>query len=119
MERVENMSKRLDIDDNVDIFFNKFKIKKQEITLKQKELLEDVFLDNDYSLKYIKDMWYACILKKTYLYRGQWKEKELYRGEGDSQLHALLALLVVVYNSLPEEEIDCIRTFIFDETTEN
>lgn len=117
---------KLDIADNIDIFFKTFGIPKQEITIKQRDDLElfwmtktfddEIVIEGkkyeipcNYSIIYETDQWVACNIVKTNMNKGKFYIEEVYTGEGDSTTLALLATFVLVRDYLNEEDLEYIR----------
>ena len=123
-----DIQNKLDLEDSTKEFFDKFEIPEKELTLEDRELLEEVLLEDDWTLEYIKDQWCGVTATHTKVnfdtinlmqecfdkdidYEGEsaFEEDYKFRGEGNSCTIALLALYVLIYPLLEQETINWIK----------
>lgn len=116
------------MDINEKLFFEKYNIPQQELTLEHREMLELTliqmpFLDRiveqdgekftiykNYCIQYDVDQWWgAYAMELVEVVAGKYYYNRVFKGEGDSQTLALLALLIEMYEILDEEQRQEIR----------
>lgn len=117
----------MDIENNEKLFFEKYNIPEQELTLEHREMLEAIimtipFIDKiveyegkeistfkHYCIQYDVDQWWGAYAMELVEVAGKYYYNRVFKGEGDSQTLALLALLIEMYEILDEESIQEIR----------
>ena len=115
------------MDINAKLFFEKYNIPQQELTLEHREMLENVlimmpFIDKEveyegrkipsfkyYRIQYDVDQWWGAYAMELVEANGVCYYNRAFKGEGDSQALALLALLIEMYEILDEEQRQEIR----------
>ena len=115
------------MDINAKLFFEKYNIPQQELTLEHREMLELTliqmpFLDKiveqngkkftiykNYCIQYNVDQWWGAYAMELVKVDNNYYYDIAFKGEGDSQTLALLALLVEMYEILDEEQKQEIR----------
>lgn len=115
------------MDINEKLFFEKYNIPQQELTLEHREMLELTliqmpFLDKiveyegkeistfkHYCIQYDVDQWWGAYAMELVKVDNNYYYDIAFKGEGDSQTLALLALLIEMYEILDEEQRQEIR----------
>lgn len=103
---------KVDIANDVDIFNKAYglNIKIKNVTGKRKSELEYWILGKTENLTYLADQWYGAETEYN-----KWNEEtetfdtKIYRGEGDSTGHALLALMVAMKRTFEDNQIELIK----------
>ena len=121
----------MDIGSRADLFFKKYNIPQQECTLEHRDLLEAVvmtmpFVDKiiedegkkypiykNYCIRYDVDQWWGAYAMQIVKVNDKYYYDTAFRGEGDSQTYALLALLIEMKKIFSKEQIQQIRD-VFD-----
>lgn len=120
-----------------ELFFEKYNIPQQELTLEHREMLELTliqmpFLDRiveqdgekfpiykNYCIQYNVDQWWGAYAMELIKVDNNYYYDIAFKGEGDSQTLALLALLVEMHEILDEEQKQEIRNVFNTEESSN
>ena len=125
------------MDINEKLFFEKYNIPQQELTLEHREMLEFtliqmLFIDKiveqngkkfpiykNYCIQYNVDQWWGAYAMELVKVDNNYYYDKAFKGEGDSQTLALLALLIEMYEILDEEQRQEIREVFNAEDNNN
>ena len=125
------------MDINEKLFFEKYNIPQQELTLEHREMLEFtliqmLFIDKiveqngkkfpiykNYCIQYNVDQWWGAYAMELVKVDNDYYYDKAFKGEGDSQTFALLALLIEMYEILDEEQRQEIREVFNAEDNNN
>ena len=125
------------MDINIKLFFEKYNIPQQELTLEHREMLEFtliqmLFIDKiveqngkkfpiykNYCIQYNVDQWWGAYAVESVGVNGKYYFDRAFKGEGDSQTLALLALLTEMHEILDEEQKQEIRNVFNTEESNN
>lgn len=125
------------MDINEKLFFEKYNIPQQELTLEHREMLEFtliqmLFIDKiveqngkkfpiykNYCIQYNVDQWWGAYAMELVKVDNNYYYDKAFKGEGDSQTFALLALLIEMYEILDEEQRQEIREVFNAEDNNN
>ena len=115
------------MDINIKMFFEKYKIPQQELKLEHREMLELTLIQmpflgkiveqdgkkftiyKNYCIQYNVDQWWGAYAMELVKVDNNYYYDIAFKGEGDSQTLALLALLIEMYEILDEEQRQEIR----------
>lgn len=125
------------MDINEKLFFEKYNIPQQELTLEHREMLEftliqmpfidkiieyegkEISIFKYYCIQYNVDQWWGAYAMELVRVNGKYYFDRAFKGEGDSQTLALLALLTEMYEILDEEQKQEIRNVFNAEDNTN
>ena len=106
-------------------FFDTFNIPIRELTLEDRDFLEQILLEDYWTLEYLKDQW--CSVTGTHVHFNEeinkcyadnkevpkdieiWIEDYKYTGEGDSCLSALLSFYIVAKEIIDKDIIEAVK----------
>ena len=107
------------------VFFKEFDIPFRNLTLEDREFLEELLLEDYWSLEYVKDQW--CSVTGTHVHFNEeinkcyaenrevpkdikiWIEDYKYIGAGSSCLNALLSFYIVAKEVIDKDIIEAVK----------